>query len=591
MAHVAAVADKRRSAKRYIKRAQELRSKASTYRGHWKDLAQYISPRRARFESSDITLAGSKKNSAIINNTATRAKRILASGMMAGITSPARPWFRLRVRDFELNKSKAVKLWLSDVERIILETFARTNFYNGLAQVYDDLAAFGTSAMFIEEHPTEIMRVYVKPIGSYYLGLDEYYRVNTLYSQLSLTVEQLVRRFGIENVSSSTANLWNQQEYDKQRDVLHVIEPNDEIMHGNIDRTGMPWRSVWVDTGLHHGQQGATASSADSRAQVILSEGGFQEFPAVTPRWSVTGEDAYGSSPGMEALGDIRALQHAERRRAQALDKAVTPPMVGPTLLRKARVSLLSGDVTYADIPASKQAFQPAYMVDPKLQQMGEELARHERRINASFMADIFLMLAMSPSRQPPTARQVDELHEEKFLQLGPTLERLQDELLDPGIDRTFNILWRRGLIPPPPEELEGVNARPEYISILAAAQKMLAIVGVERLIVFNQTLAQTHPEAVDKLNADKAMDEVQELIGVNPELVRSQNEVDDLRDERAQQQSIAQQDAQQAKDAATAAKTMTDAARNVDEAPDGGVTKNLLSMFGPGAVGGPPSA
>ncbi len=566
-------------AKRYTERAGELRMIASTWRMHWKELAQYISPRRGRFEASDRSRAGSKKNSAIVNNTATRAKRILSSGMMAGLTSPARPWFRLRVRNFEHAESKAVKTWLQQVETIMLETFARTNFYNGLAQVYDDLSAFGTSAMFIEEHPTEIMRVHVAPIGSYYLGLDEYFRVNTIYRHMTFTVEQMVRRFGIDNVSRTTKQMWDAKQYDSWSEVLHVIEPNDTVMHGNMDRTGMPWRSVWIDTGVPKGSK--TGDTSGSRTQTILSEGGFQEFPALTPRWTVNGEDAYGSSPGMEALGDIRALQHLERRRQQALDKAVTPPMVGSSLLKKTRVSLLSGDVTLVDIPASKQKFEPAYMVDSALTKAKEERDDHQARINGSFMADIFLMLAMSPRTQPPTAREVDEVHEEKFLQLGPTLERLYDEMLEPAINRTFAILSRRGMIPPAPEELQGQEATPEYISILAAAQKQIAIVGVERLIVFMQTLAQTHPEVVDKFNPDAAMDEAQELIGTNPELVRSQEAVDEIRQKRQQAQQLQAQDAEAALKSAQTAKTMAEAGAVVDAAPDDGVTAGMAEVMG----------
>ena len=578
-----------RTANRYIKRHTKLRSKASSWRAHYRDLAQYMNPRRSRFEASDASRSGTKKNIAIVNNTATRGIRILASGLMAGITSPARPWFRLRVRDFELNKRKPVKKWLAEVERVILEAFARTNVYQGLASVYIDLATYGTSAMMIEEHPLEVMRVHVKPVGSYTLAMDDFLRVNTVYSKTTMTVEQLVRRFGIDNVSHQTKNLWDRKDYDEWMEVLHVLEPNDEVMHGNMDRTGMPIRSVWIDTGTSSAS-GSAASTGDS-AQMILSEGGFQEFPILTPRWSVTGEDAYGNSPGMEAIGDVRALQHMEKRRAQALDKIVTPPMVAPALMRKTRISLLSGDVTYADVPANRQVMHPAYMVDPKIVLMGPELERHEARINSSFFVDLFLMLANSGMRQPITAREVQERHEEKMLQLGPTLERLQDELLDPLIDRAYQILFRRGMIPDPPPELDGVDARPEYISILAAAQKMLGIVAVERLVGFVQAMAEVNPEVVDKLDFDRVIDEVAELLGTNPDLVRTEDEVAEIRAQRQQRQAQAQEGAEQAKQAAEAAETMTRAGKNIDESPPGGAASQMMQMFGAGAQGGVPSA
>jgi hypothetical protein len=431
--------------------------------------------------------------------------------------------------------------------------------------------------MFIEEHPIDFMRVHVPPIGSYYLATDEYYQVNSFYRTTSFSVEQLVRRFGLENVSQTTRNLHARQQFDERREVLQVIEPNDAIMFGNLDASGMPWRSVWIETGARVGSKHDIAGS-DRNSQVVLDEGGFNEWPCPSPRWAVVGEDAYGHSPGMEALGDIRALQHMEKRRAQALDKLVTPPMVGPALLKKTRISLLSGDVTLADIPAQRQEFKPAYMVDPRAVLLADELARHEQRINSTFFADLFLMLATSGLRQPITAREVEERHEEKMLQLGPVLERLQDELLDPLIDRAFGILVRRGIIPDPPEELEGKDARPEYISILAQAQKMLAIVGVERYASFGLGLAEAMPDVLDKINSDRMMDETAELMGINPELNRSDDEVKRLREERAGSKMMGPE-------AATAAKDASQAAKNLSEASESETARQLLATYGQGAL------
>jgi hypothetical protein len=52
-------------------------------------------------------------------------------------------------------------------------------------------------------------------------------------------------------------------------------------------------------------------------------------------------------------------------------------------------------------------------------------------RIRASFYADMFLMLQSDVDTRK-TATEVAELHEEKMLMLGPVLERLHNELLNP---------------------------------------------------------------------------------------------------------------------------------------------------------------
>ena len=228
--------------------------------------------------------------------------------------------------------------------------------------------------------------------------------------------------------------------------------------------------------------------------------------------------------------------------------------MTAPTALRTMRKSLLPGDCTYVDTQGNRGKFEPAHIVDGRVMQMEKELVRFEDRIGATFMADLFLMMAQT-SIPNMTAREVEERHEEKMLQLGPPLERIQGEALKPLIDRTFLVMLRGGQLPEVPEELIGLDLRVEYISLLAAAQKMISTVGVERLLSFVATLDPIYPEAKDKVDIDRTMDEYADLLGVNPELMRPQDEVERLREERAQFLTS---------DAAGAAKDITQAGKNV---------------------------
>src|SRR3990167_3045806 len=102
--------------KRIINRLSSLKQERSTWDSHWTELSDYVEPRRSRFSSSERN-QGSKKNENIVNDTATWSARVLASGMMSGITSPARPWFRLTTPDPDLAELGPVKEWLAFVER------------------------------------------------------------------------------------------------------------------------------------------------------------------------------------------------------------------------------------------------------------------------------------------------------------------------------------------------------------------------------------------------------------------------------------------------------------------------------------------
>jgi len=114
--------------------------------------------------------------------------------------------------------------------------------------------------------------------------------------------------------------------------------------------------------------------------------------------------------------------------------------------------------------------------------------------------------------------------------------------LLDPAIDRIFNIMNRRGMLPPPPEELQGQPLRVEYTSVMAQAQKAVGIGSIERFVGFigNMTAAGFQ-QAADKLDVDQAIDEYGDMLGVPTTITKSDEQVQAEREQRAQQQQAAQ--------------------------------------------------
>ena len=137
----------------------QLLTERSTFLSHWNDLGRFILPRRPRFFTSDVD-RGNRRNHSIIDSTAGLAARTLRSGMMSGITSPARPWFRLTTGDPDLDEKESVKEWLYDVTSDMSDIFLRSNVYNALPTVYGDMSIFGTAAVLIEEDYEHVIRAY-----------------------------------------------------------------------------------------------------------------------------------------------------------------------------------------------------------------------------------------------------------------------------------------------------------------------------------------------------------------------------------------------------------------------------------------------
>ena len=113
---------------KYSTRWSALKSERESWMSHWKEISDCIMPRSGRFFAEDRNKGGKRHNS-IYDSTGTRALRTLAAGLMAGMTSPARPWFRLTTSDPQLDESAAVKSWLADVTRLMQMVFAKSNTY------------------------------------------------------------------------------------------------------------------------------------------------------------------------------------------------------------------------------------------------------------------------------------------------------------------------------------------------------------------------------------------------------------------------------------------------------------------------------
>ena len=144
------------------------------------------------------------------------------------------------------------------------------------------------------------------------------------------------------------------------------------------------------------------------------------------------------------------------------------------------------------------------------------------------------------------TATEVAERHEEKLLMLGPVLERLHNELLDPLIDITFNRMLENDLVPPAPPELQGMELNVEFVSMLAQAQRAIGTNSVDRYVNSMGMVAQMKPDVLDKFDSDSWADGYADMLGVDPSLIVPGPQVAKVRQARAQQQQAAAQAEQQ---------------------------------------------
>lgn len=504
----------------------ELKEDRRSYLPHWREIADVMLPRKGLYlegesQNARVARAGDKFHQKIINGSASDALRVISAGMQGGLTSPSRPWFVLGLPDEDLMEFGPVKAWLHDTRNKMLVKFARSNFYSSTHGLYKELAAFGTSAMLFEEDTKTIFRCRPFTVGEYTIALDAAYRPCALYRQVALTVRQLVQAYGLENCSQAVQDAYKSDKLSARFEIIHLIEKNSDLNPAKADYRGMEYLSV--------------AFELNGDQDKILKIGGYRTIPFVAPRWDVSGINAYGDSPGMDSLGDIKMLQKMEEKKLKLLDKQVDPPMNAPASMKQAGGTIVPGGINFIDIGAGNQSFTPAYQVNPNYQSISFEIERVEQRIKRFFYNDMFLSIIANDKTQ--TAYEVSKRWEEKLMMLGPTIERLQSEKFDIEIERVFDMMNRAGEFTPPPKEIEGMDIKVEYISLLAQAQKMVGTTSIEQTAAFVGRIASAAPEVMDKLDAEETVDQYAELVGAPPKMIRTDDQVAELRAKRAQAQ------------------------------------------------------
>ncbi|EPL1175749.1 portal protein [Morganella morganii] len=510
------------------KQLSQLKAERLSFEPHWRELSDFTRPRSTRFTASEVN-RGDRRNSKIIDPAAVMAARTLSSGMMSGITSPARPWFRLATPDRDLMDYGPVKLWLETVEQRMNEVFNRSNLYQSLPLMYEDLGTFATGAMAVVADPQRVIRTVPFPTGSFYIANGADLSVDTAVREFSMTVRQVITEFGMDAVSDTVKSQWNSGQYGQWVNVVHAVYPNLDRQTGKLEAKHKAYKSVYYE-----------ANSTDDK---LLRESGYDEFPIMAPRWEVNGEDVYGSScPGMVALGSVKALQLLQRRKAQMIDKITNPPLQAPASIKSQRISTIPGGINYLPMADVNNQIKPLFQIPANgTNGLLEDIQDTRQIIDHAYFVDLFRMMQTVNTRSMPVEA-VAEMREEKLLMLGPVLQRLDSELLDKLINRTFSVMAENNLLPVPPDEMQGMQLKVEYISVMAQAQKAIGVSSIERFIGFTSGIGQFSPDALDKINVDETIDAYAASIGVPPSVVATNEQVAQIRENRAQQQAMAQQ-------------------------------------------------
>ncbi len=525
---------------------------------HWRELADNYLPSRYDWLLSDGERAASKAiNQFILDSTGTQGARTLAAGLLNGITSPSRPWFKLRIPGLRGRVNKKVQQYLDEVERRMLMVFAESNMYNAMGIMYLDLSIFGTAACLIYEDFDSVVNFYNPPLGEYYLAGDATNRVDYFAREFNMQIRQVIDQW-------PDPSLWSERIQQAKAlggarlfetvQIAHVIETND----GSIPSLNypFPYRELYWER------------KRSTNSGTVLQASGLFELNGIFPRWEAT--SVYGVSPGMDALPDVIQLQHETKAKGKALDWMNRPAIVAPVELQNQPNAFMPGGVSFIS-GSNNITPQALHTVNPPLGEMSADIKEVQLRIREVFYNHLFNMISQLGTVR--SATEIEARQEEKLVMLGGVLERFENEALDPMINRVFGIMNRAGLLPEAPEELEDLEIEIQYESILSVAQRAVGTIPTERFLQFIGQLSPLYPSVlnipdIDQLARDYGID-----TGVKASGMRSEDEVAELVAQDARQAEAAQ--------ALEAGSSLAQSAKTLSETDVGGGANALQQLVG----------
>jgi len=494
--------------------------KRSNWEIHWQEVADYMLPRKA-----DITLErpkGDKRHTVIYDGTAIHSLELLASSLHGMLTSSVNRWFALRFKENTVNENDEAREWLEDVLDKMYIAISRSNFQQEVFETYFDLIAFGTSCLQIEEDKDDIIRFSSRHIKEIYISEDAKGMVNCIYRRFKMSAKATVEKFGIDNLSLKTVNTFKKAPFD-DIDLVHVVKPRDIYNPQKQDKQNMPFSSIYFEYDSGH----------------IISQGGFKEFPYVVPRYLKASNELYGRSPGMNALPDVKVLNKMVEVGMKAAQKQVDPPLLVPDDSMLMPIRMSPGSINYYR-SGTRDRIETLNIGANNPLGLNMEQQRREA-ISQTFHVDQLLIT----ENRNMTATEVVQRNEEKMRILGPVLGRLQSELLQPMIIRIFNIMLRNNLLPDAPEILLNQEIDVEYVSPMAQAQRGQELSSIVRGLELFGQIGQVAPVS-DYIDPQGLVKHLIKILGLPARMIRSDSEVAELAQQKAEAQQQQMQMQQQ---------------------------------------------
>lgn len=504
-----------------LRRLETMSALRGTFESHWQEVADYVVPMK-----NNITVfkhPGEKRNLVLFDDTAPQALVLLSGALHGLLTNPTLQWFELTTGDAELDDQSDMRQFLGKTTTQMHNLLNSSNFQTMIHEVYQDLGSFGTAALAMMEDEEDTVRFLTKHISEYFIDENDKGIVDTVYCQFNWDIRQISQRFGLEKLPKDMQDKLLKQP-DEKCEVIHAVFPVADMKEIRpLVSGGMDWASIWII----------------KKHRVIVKSGGFKEFPFAVPRWTKASGEMYGRSPSVQALPSIKLANQMWKTMIISAQKHADPALMVNSDSVISPVTTVPGGLVFVRPGLQDSPIKPL-ITGSRIDFTSQMIQDNRRQIREAYFIDQ-LQLNQGPQM---TATEVRARTEEKMRLLGPVLGRMQSELLRPMIDRLFGIMLRRGLVDKEsiPEELSGTKLDVQYKSLVARAQRISEADNILRAVEASTPFIQLDPSVMDNYDGDEAVRRIARLYSVPQEVIKNTEDRDAVRQQRQQQQAVAQE-------------------------------------------------
>ena len=500
------------------------KGKRGTWESYWQDCFNFALPRKAwistiKKEAQELNL------NFLYDSRATLAVMKSSAGFHSNLTNPSTRWWQSGLIEDKYMQSGRAQKYFRECDDIQYDVMNASNFNRGMMEFYPNLLVGGVSTILTEASAKKKVRYTPIPIESAILVEDDEGYVSETYRPFRFTAVQCMERWG-NRLPDSIKTALKDGDYYKEFDCIHYVAPRYMRNVAMMDNVNMEIMSVWI--GIDD--------------EFLFEESGFVEDPYATARWWKDTMDGspYAYSPTMNVLGSIKLANAQKRTLIRVSMKQADPAYASPYKFWIAPLNLNPAAMNYYD--ASKFKLEQFAQMENKgnIPITVDVMKLEQDLIDAGLFVNLFENL-MNVTKQM-TIPEVQQRLAEALNLISPYIGHVLDEGITPILFRTRAILERQLMFPPAPKELKDLDMSIVYLSPLAKAQRSSEMNGLNAWTSYITGLIEGgFSDAKYILNVDRIGRNSADLMGVNPDNVAEQADMDKRRqaDQQMQQQML----------------------------------------------------